>query len=85
VLSYAEANECDLIALATRGRGGVQRLFLGSVADKVIRGAATPVLVVNPATGAFSRVLGERPASASRPAGMDVGVLQGAVNASATL
>ena len=85
LLSYAEAHECDLIAIATRGRGGVQRLFLGSVTDKVIRGAATPVLVVNPAAGAFSRVLGERSATASRPAGMDVGVLQGAVNASATL
>ena len=85
VLSYAEAHECDLIAIATRGRGGVQRLFLGSVADKVIRGAATPVLVVNPAAGAFSRVLGERPATASRPVSMDVGALQGAVNASATL
>jgi nucleotide-binding universal stress UspA family protein len=84
VLRYAEAHECDLIAIATRGRGGVQRLFLGSVTDKVIRGAATPVLVVNPAAGAFSRVLGERSASAPWPAGMDVGVLQGAVNAGAT-
>jgi nucleotide-binding universal stress UspA family protein len=85
VLRYAEAHECDLIAIATRGRGGVQRLFLGSVTDKVIRGAVTPVLVVNPAAGAFSRVVGERSATASRLAGMDVGVLQGAVNASATL
>ncbi len=85
VLSCAEAHACDLIAIATRGRGGVQRLFLGSVADKVIRGAATPVLVVNPVSGAFSRVLGERLAAASRPAGTDIGVLQGAVNASATL
>jgi nucleotide-binding universal stress UspA family protein len=85
VLSYAEAHECDLIAIATRGRGGAQRLFLGSVADKVIRGAATPVLVVNPAAGAFSRVLGERWATASGPAGTDVGLLQGAVNASAGL
>ena len=83
--SYAEAHRCDLIAMATRGRGGVQRLFLGSVADKVIRGAATPVLVVNPTAGAFSQVLGQRPATASRPAGADVGVLQGAVNATATL
>lgn len=67
VLSYAEAHHCDLIAMATRGHGGVQRLFLGSVADKVIRGAAIPVLVVNPPACAFSRVLGERPAMASRP------------------
>jgi hypothetical protein len=53
VLSQAEAHRCDLIAIATRGLGGVQRMFLGSVADKVIRGAAVPVLVVNPPAGAL--------------------------------
>lgn len=36
----------DLIALATHGRSRMARLFLGSVADKVVRGAACPVLVV---------------------------------------
>jgi nucleotide-binding universal stress UspA family protein len=30
--------------MATRGRGGVSRLVLGSVADKVIRGGTVPVL-----------------------------------------
>jgi nucleotide-binding universal stress UspA family protein len=57
VLGYAESHHCDAIALATRGLGGVQRVLFGSVADKVIRGAATPVLVVNPPAGGFSRVL----------------------------
>jgi nucleotide-binding universal stress UspA family protein len=36
----------DLIALATHGRSRMARLFLGSVADKVVRGATCPVLVV---------------------------------------
>jgi nucleotide-binding universal stress UspA family protein len=36
---------CDLIALATHGRRGLPRLFLGSVADKVVRGAEVPVLL----------------------------------------
>jgi nucleotide-binding universal stress UspA family protein len=36
----------DLIALATHGRSRIARLFLGSVADKVVRGAHCPVLVV---------------------------------------
>ena len=85
VLNCVEARHCDLIAMATRGRGGVQRLFLGSVADKVIRGAATPVLVLNPVAGAFSHVLGEQPATASRPVGANVCVLPGAVTASATM
>jgi nucleotide-binding universal stress UspA family protein len=57
VLRYAEGHHCDAIALATRGLGGVPRLLFGSVADKVVRGAATPVLVVNPPAGGFSGVL----------------------------
>lgn len=38
----------DLIALGTHGRRGLSRLFMGSVADKVIRGAHVPVLVSRP-------------------------------------
>jgi hypothetical protein len=34
--------------MASHGRGGAQRLLLGSVADKVIRGAPAPVLVFHP-------------------------------------
>lgn len=48
ILDDAQKNAIDLIALATQGRGGLKRLFLGSVADKVVRGAATPVLVYRP-------------------------------------
>jgi nucleotide-binding universal stress UspA family protein len=42
------AGETDLVALATHGYGGLKRLFLGSVADKVIRGAHIPVMVCRP-------------------------------------
>jgi len=38
----------DLVALCTHGRHGLSRLFLGSVADKVIRGCHLPVLVFRP-------------------------------------
>jgi len=38
----------DLLALTTHGAGGVRRLLLGSVADKVIRRATKPVLVMRP-------------------------------------
>lgn len=48
LLDLAHRTRVDLVALATHGRGGVQRLLLGSVADKVIRTAETPVLVVRP-------------------------------------
>jgi nucleotide-binding universal stress UspA family protein len=40
------AKKHDLIAIATHGRSRVARFFLGSVADKVVRGSACPVLVV---------------------------------------
>jgi nucleotide-binding universal stress UspA family protein len=48
ILAEAEARHCDLIALATHGRRGLSRLFLGSVADKVVRGATAPVLLFRP-------------------------------------
>jgi nucleotide-binding universal stress UspA family protein len=51
VLEYAGAHGNAVIALATHGRGGVRRLLLGSVADKLIRGATLPVLVCRPAEG----------------------------------
>jgi nucleotide-binding universal stress UspA family protein len=41
----------DLVALETHGRRGLSRLILGSVADKVIRAAAVPVLVHRPERG----------------------------------
>lgn len=45
ILEQARAESVDLIALETHGRHGLPRLFLGSVADKVLRGAPVPVLV----------------------------------------
>lgn len=48
ILNEAQNHNYDLIALATRGLGGLSHLVLGSVADKVVRGATTPVLVYRP-------------------------------------
>ena len=45
---YAREQEIDLIVIGTHGRGGVEHLLLGSVAEKVVRGAPCPVLVVRP-------------------------------------
>ena len=39
-------NADDLVVMTTHGRGGVRRWFLGSVADKLVREAAAPVLLV---------------------------------------
>jgi nucleotide-binding universal stress UspA family protein len=38
----------DMIAIETHGRGGIARMLLGSVADKVIRGSPLPILVHRP-------------------------------------
>jgi len=46
ILRYAGEKEVDLILMATHGRSGIRRWVLGSVADKVLRSAALPVLLI---------------------------------------
>lgn len=48
ILHFASKHDVDLIAMSTHGRGGMSRLLLGSVTDKVVRGAHVPVLVLKP-------------------------------------
>jgi nucleotide-binding universal stress UspA family protein len=50
ILEEVQAQGVDLIALATHGRKGLTRLLLGSIADKLVRGAGVPVLVHRPST-----------------------------------
>lgn len=45
ILEVREEVGADLVALSTRGRGGVARLVMGSTADKVIRAGRVPILV----------------------------------------
>lgn len=46
ILEVAEAQDVDLIVMCTHGRGGISRWVYGSVADKVLRYAHAPVLLV---------------------------------------
>ena len=46
IVRTADEEKAAMIVLGTHGRGGVQRLMLGSVADRVLRRAVCPVLVV---------------------------------------
>jgi nucleotide-binding universal stress UspA family protein len=55
ILDFVEQNKVDLVAMETHGRGGVARLILGSVADKVIRGATVPILVHRSEVGVDQR------------------------------
>jgi nucleotide-binding universal stress UspA family protein len=41
-----EEPKIDLVVMATHGRGGVARMVMGSVADKVVRGAHCPVMTL---------------------------------------
>ena len=53
VLEHVAAKGVDLIAMASHGRQGLARAALGSIADKVVRGSHTPVLIVHPAGEEF--------------------------------
>jgi nucleotide-binding universal stress UspA family protein len=48
LLDLFQKGHFDLMALTTHGTGGLQRAILGSVADKVLRGAEKPVLMIRP-------------------------------------
>jgi nucleotide-binding universal stress UspA family protein len=54
LIELADPERVGLMVVATHGLGGVRRMVLGSVADKVVRGANVPVLVVRP-TGRRAR------------------------------
>ena len=48
ILDYLSTHtEIDLVVMATAGRGAIGRLVMGSVADKIVRAAACPVLTVH--------------------------------------
>ena len=46
IVETAKTQSCDLIVVGTHGRSAVSHLLLGSVAEKVVRKAACPVLAV---------------------------------------
>jgi nucleotide-binding universal stress UspA family protein len=52
IVDYAERSGVDLVVMGTHGRGGLNRLLLGSVAERVVRASPVPVLTVR---------VGERP------------------------
>ena len=46
--AYAEEADVDVIVMGTHGRSGLDRVILGSVTERVIRGSKIPVLAVPP-------------------------------------
>jgi nucleotide-binding universal stress UspA family protein len=51
VPAVAAETRCGLIAMSTHGRSGLERLFLGSVAERVLRAVTVPVLMWKPPAG----------------------------------
>lgn len=46
IVKYAKENGTDVIIMGTSGRSGVDRLLLGSVAERVVRSSPVPVLTI---------------------------------------
>lgn len=47
IVRFAEENQVKLLVMSTRGHSGVSRWLLGSMVDRVVRGATVPVLLVH--------------------------------------
>jgi nucleotide-binding universal stress UspA family protein len=58
ILEAARDQQADLLVLGTQGRGGVERLLLGSVAEAVARHATLPVMLVR---GSLEALKGVKP------------------------
>lgn len=48
ILSYIQEHRINMVIMGTHGRKGLDRVLFGSVADRVIKTAGVPVLVINP-------------------------------------
>ncbi|OPY53720.1 MAG: Universal stress protein [Methanosaeta sp. PtaU1.Bin060] len=46
ILRRSQESDADLLILGTKGRSGLDKILLGSVAEKVIRNSRVPVLLV---------------------------------------
>lgn len=50
IINYIHEHKIDLVIMGTHGRKGMDKILFGSVADRVVKTAPVPVLVVNPHT-----------------------------------
>jgi nucleotide-binding universal stress UspA family protein len=52
IVRYTRDQPVDVVVMGTHGRGGIDRLLLGSVAERVVRKSAVPVVTVPVSEGA---------------------------------
>jgi universal stress protein A len=60
IVQYAEDEQIDLIIIATHGHSGMEQVLFGSTAEKVVRKAPCPVLVVREGAREFIKKPRER-------------------------
>lgn len=48
IIDYAKNRNASMIIMGTHGKRGIEKILLGSVADRVLKAAHCPVLVMNP-------------------------------------
>ena len=48
IVTLAQAEKADIIIMSTHGRQGLNRLLFGSVAEKVVKTSAVPVMTIRP-------------------------------------
>jgi nucleotide-binding universal stress UspA family protein len=52
IIKFTEENQIDLVVMGTHGRKGLDRVFFGNTAEKVVKRASCPVMTVRiPAAG----------------------------------
>jgi nucleotide-binding universal stress UspA family protein len=58
IVEAAEVEKVDLIVMTSHGRGGASRLIFGSVAESVLYGTRTPILLVRDVASPVLPLLG---------------------------
>ncbi len=48
IINYIKSNKIDLVIMGTHGRKGLDKVIFGSVAERVVKTAPVPVMVINP-------------------------------------
>ncbi len=56
IVDYVRTEGIELVIMATHGRGGLEHIIIGSVAEKVVRKSPCPVLTVRPAKRQLKQV-----------------------------
>jgi nucleotide-binding universal stress UspA family protein len=48
IIFYSNNNHCDLIVISTHGRSGLSKITHGSITEKILKLARTPVTIIRP-------------------------------------